>query len=468
MTERNIPQRGRRFSLHPDRIAYPIFLLAAVLAPLPLGSNRLCSESVLSLVIGALLAILGCATLIRPGIRRPMPFEIFGATILFGGTVLWAALQTTAYVPDNWAHPIWGIASETLDETLASVISLAPYSSWTEIMRLLLYGGAFALAYTLCQSPERAQTTLYVLAIVGGLYALIGFVLFALDLDLVGARVEGDNFASLSSTFPNHSHYAAYAGLGLLVAMALLFRDVVRRIPRDAERRETARAILECVLGTRAWLTATCLALAAAITLSNSRAGLLSAAIGLFLLFGALGLTNRYRSMRIGMTAGIFAILAVVAAVTFGNSLDRRLNATSESASVRMGIYAIAVENIEESPWIGTGLGSFPEVYKLHRVPGQFRYYDRAHNSYLELASDLGLPAAIAFFLGLELLALLCMRGVLRRRRNAVFPCIAVAATGQVAAHSLFDFPLQIPAIAVTFAILLGIGCAQSIGRSDT
>lgn len=468
MTEPEIPTAGRRFSFHPERIVFPIFLAAAVLAPLPLGSNRLWSESALALVIGALLAILGCTMLLRPGSRQPMPVEVRAAIILFGATLLWAAVQTVGFGPSEWAHPIWDLASATLEESLTPVISLAPYRSWTVLMRLLIYGGAFALAYTVCQSPERAQIALYVLAATGGIYALIGFVLFAFDLDLVDTGTGGDTFASLSSTFPNHSHYAAYAGLGLVVAMALLFRDVVRRIPRDAERGETARSILECVLGSRAWLTAVCLALAAALTLSNSRGGLISAAVGLFLLFGSFALTSRYRSMRIGMTAGVFAILAVVAAVSFGNSLDRRLDATSESASVRMGIYAIAVEKIEESPWLGTGLGSFPEVYRLHRAPGQFRYYEHAHNSYLELASDLGLPAAIAFFLGLALLWLLCIRGVLRRRRNVIFPCIAVAATGQVAVHSLFDFPLQIPAVAVTFALLLGVGCAQSIGRSDT
>ena len=54
-------------------------------------------------------------------------------------------------------------------------------------------------------------------------------------------------------------------------------------------------------------------------------------------------------------------------------------------------------------------------------------------------------------------------RETLRRRRiDAVYPAIGLAATAQVAAHSLIDFGLQIPAVAVTYSLLLGVACAQS------
>ena len=42
------------------------------------------------------------------------------------------------------------------------------------------------------------------------------------------------------------------------------------------------------------------------------------------------------------------------------------------------------------------------------------------------------------------------------RRRDQVFALAAVGATVLVALHALVDFSLQIPAVAVTFAALLG------------
>lgn len=470
MTETEHPSAPPRLAAEPGAIAFYIFLAAVVLAPLPLGSNRLWSESLLALVVGVLLAGQGAAMLLarpRAG-RRPMPLEIRCAALLFVAGLLWAAVQALPIVPEEWAHPIWGLASEVLGQDLERTISLSPHASWTVMMRLLLYGGSFALAYNLCRTPDRAQAALYTVAAAGGAYALGGFALYLLDLDLIDSRVEGEDFASLSSTFPNRSHYAAYAGLGLVAGMALLFRDVTRRIPDGAERREMVRSVLETVLGARSWLTAICLGLAAALALTNSRGGLLSAVFGLFLLFAAFAVTRRYRSMRVGMFAGLFAIMAIAASVTFGNSLDQRLDLVSESTSVRERIFGVAIESIEESPLLGSGLGTFREMYLLHWPVGELRYFERAHNSYLELASDLGMPGAAVILLGLGLLWVLCMRGALRRRRNAVFPCIAVAATGLVAVHSLYDFVLQIPAIAVTFSVLLGIGCAQSVGHSES
>ncbi|HEU4735612.1 MAG TPA: hypothetical protein VFS48_01115, partial [Solirubrobacterales bacterium] len=43
-----------------------------------------------------------------------------------------------------------------------------------------------------------------------------------------------------------------------------------------------------------------------------------------------------------------------------------------------------------------------------------------------------------------------------RRRSNALYPCLGIAATTLVGLHALLDFSLEIPAIAVTYAAILG------------
>ena len=86
----------------------------------------------------------------------------------------------------------------------------------------------------------------------------------------------------------------------------------------------------------------------------------------------------------------------------------------------------------------------------------------RVHNSYLETLLESGLPAGLlllalptlAFFLQLRALG---QPGVVRP-----FPAIAAAATVLFAVHSLVDFSLQMPGIAITYAALLGLGVAQS------
>jgi hypothetical protein len=64
------------------------------------------------------------------------------------------------------------------------------------------------------------------------------------------------------------------------------------------------------------------------------------------------------------------------------------------------------------------------------------------------------------------LLFLYALRGVFARRRDQLFPLAAAAATVLVALHALVDLSLQIPAVAVTYTALLGLGVAQAIPSS--
>jgi len=88
--------------------------------------------------------------------------------------------------------------------------------------------------------------------------------------------------------------------------------------------------------------------------------------------------------------------------------------------------------------------------------------WDKAHNTYLEHAAELGLPAALALYAGMLLLFLYLLSGIFRRRRDQIYPLVATAATILVAVHALVDFSLQIPAVAVTYAAVLGVGVAQA------
>jgi O-antigen ligase len=87
---------------------------------------------------------------------------------------------------------------------------------------------------------------------------------------------------------------------------------------------------------------------------------------------------------------------------------------------------------------------------------------DKAHNDILEFAAGFGLPAAFLWWGLLAWLVVICGRGVIVRRRYRMLPALGLAATILVAIHSIFDFSLQMPAVALTYAVILGIGVAQA------
>ena len=97
----------------------------------------------------------------------------------------------------------------------------------------------------------------------------------------------------------------------------------------------------------------------------------------------------------------------------------------------------------------------------FYRTPDIQGTFAKAHNVYLENMLELGIPASLALFAAVAGLAVLCVIGVRRRRQNAVYPCVGLGATVLVAVHGIVDFSLQIPAITVTYAFLMGIAAAQ-------
>ena len=71
-------------------------------------------------------------------------------------------------------------------------------------------------------------------------------------------------------------------------------------------------------------------------------------------------------------------------------------------------------------------------------------------------------PAALALFAAIGGLAVVCLRGVRRRHRDWAYPALGVAASVLVGVHALLDFSLQIPAVAILYACIMGVGCAQA------
>ena len=75
---------------------------------------------------------------------------------------------------------------------------------------------------------------------------------------------------------------------------------------------------------------------------------------------------------------------------------------------------------------------------------------------------------AIIAFLAIMLVIIAAARGLWTRYRSAPFAAAATASAIAATAHSLADFPLQEPGIALMLALLLGAAAAQADGRNGS
>ena len=121
---------------------------------------------------------------------------------------------------------------------------------------------------------------------------------------------------------------------------------------------------------------------------------------------------------------------------------------------------------IGHSPVSGLGYGSFADVFPLYRdrSVGVHGKWVTAHNTYLEVFEDLGLFFGALLIASIALLAYQTVKGVTTRQSGATVPCVVAGVAALVGVHSLASSGLQIQAVTLTFAALLGAGVAQSVG----
>ena len=169
------------------------------------------------------------------------------------------------------------------------------------------------------------------------------------------------------------------------------------------------------------------------------------------------------------------AVLAIVVAVAGYAPLRQRAQELAAAArtgqwdalvSFRGGPWAAALEMTHQRPLLGFGPGTFASEYVPHRLAAEIRArrrfvsplvtssYAEAHSDYLQVASDAGVPAALAAIGAAGCLLAAIVAVAWKRRSPEAIVLAAVLATG--AAAALTWFPLQRPITAVPLLIAAG------------
>jgi O-antigen ligase len=443
-----------------NRIVFAALMLLVVISPLPLGANRAWAWS-LCAGISALLALAwAVANMARssPPARMPNPPTVIACLLVCA----WMLVQQADGVPAAWMHPLWTMTAEVLEQPRPGTISLGPGDTSMALMRMLSYALVFLLAFQLGHERTRAQAAFGWLVMAGLAYALFGLLTYWGGYHpgwLFGDKVLP---ADVRSTFVNRNHFATWQGLTLLVAMAYFYQRLSRPVVKPyAMAQDREARVEEFIL--RAWKPlAALLLMTAALVLTHSRGGFTATLVGTVVLLYLLD--RRARRHRATSRVVVIAALAVVSLAFYLTSevLLDRINRTDITAEERLAVFADVNRGIADNPVLGYGYGTFADSFRLYNQVGTAVHYDRAHNTWLENAFELGLPAALALYLALAGLAITCLRGVKRRHRDWVYPATGVAASVLVGLHATVDFSAQLPAVAILYACIMGIACAQS------
>lgn len=439
-------------------------LTVVVLSPLPLGSDRPLWWTLLAFLVGIMLAAYAFELAFLRRAPALSAASLMGIFLPYCGMLLWALFQTLPMAPEGFWHPLWKSASDVLGHKLTGAISVNPEASLIGVMRLVTYAGVFWLFVQLGRERSFADRVVRVLAYAGSAYALYGLAMQVLGIERILWIDKWAYLDSVTSTFVNRNSYATYAALGLLCAIALVFDQIRDVFGMSASTRRKAKLLVAIITSGGLTPLIAAVIIAMALLQTGSRAGTLSAFAGIivFVIAAAYAELLRWRQaalLIVLLCGGGLLLIGVSGAGVVG-----RLNVLDTDEAARRAIYDLVLRAIGDAPFLGTGLGTFPEVFTVYRTEAfeTFRTISKAHSSYLGNALELGVPATVLLVGALVAIAEANVVALRRRRRGRLFPVLGISALTVVAVHATVDFSLEIPAVAVTYAALAGVACAQS------
>jgi O-antigen ligase len=329
-------------------------------------------------------------------------------------------------------------------------VSAYPYATLQGCLALAGCCALFALAQSLTSRSTRAALVIITTILAAGfVQSIIG-----IQQHLAGQSLDNPASQVAHGTFVNQDHFAAFMegcfGLAVGVALAAPAR-------RDWRRWLVGR---ESAITIAALLVAT--ACAAAAIFSYSRMGIIVlAAMASSVLLLTL-IRNRGAALLLAAT-GAAAAYAVSAAGLRGLAARFAELIAQYGDPARLAMWRDTLRIAPDFLWTGAGLGAFPFVFRRSEPYLPLKGIDHAHSDYLELLVELGLPGALLLF-GCIAYVVVHSLWKLRAlhdpaRRWTSLGCLLGAAG--ILLHAAADFPLRIPAVAATAAVLLG--CARGL-----
>lgn len=445
------------------RLLFGWLLLILVWAPIPIGSNREWSMSLLAALAIALVGAWSLVYACRPS-NFPDAFRSSRAAVV--ALALWVAYPLVQLLPlpmdvvtllGGKLHGLYAELPKAADRA-HGYLSLDRGATLNGLLRQCGMFALFSAILMLVTTRKRLRILMYTMLVVGFGEAFYGLVVY-LAADGLGLWNPGQATGVVSSTYVNQNHFAGLMEMTIPIGLGLLLATA-----SDAggtrSGRDLLRMLAGLVLGQRGLVLFCVVVMAAALIMTTSRGGTgaLAAGVAIAITIAVSTRGIRTRELRLGLVAVGVALVAILWLGT-GQFSDKLRSAGLSSN--RAELAEVSYRIIKDSPVVGTGVGTYRWVfpaYKDERFGGYF--YEHAHNDFLEMMVEQGLVGFSFFLAALVLIFLRIVRAFAQRSdplaRGMLFATIAGCCS--ILVHGLVDFNLQIPANAAYFFVLLGAG----------
>jgi tetratricopeptide (TPR) repeat protein len=426
------------------RASWPLLCCATIGSALALGALHAPTLLVTAAFVFASAALVTVS-------RRPTAIP-WPAWVAFG-LAAYTAFQALP-LPASWVRALSPKAAEVWQQAFEMApgggwmsLSLDRSATWVEALKWYMYGAAFVAAAGFGASRSMARGLLLAVA------APLAVAVVTLAHGLAGASTiygfyEPTVARSIWHTGPllNPNHLASFLNFGIFCGMGLL---VARRriVPIGAIGLAVAFLIPSAIV-------------------SGSRGGMIGLAVGLAVFMLALP-KERYADRDFGpvATRTLLAILSLVfvTAVAFTALLasEQTLRQLYDVNVDKLRLLTWCRGMISDHFWFGVGRGAFESAFSAYRSGTSNEIYTHPENLPVQWLGEWGVPVAISAAVALGWTLRPGRLGV----RWSVLASGAIAATSAIVAQNFVDFGLEVPAIALTVSVALGVCWGHANGR---
>ena len=265
------------------------------------------------------------------------------------------------------------------------------------------------------------------------LIGLLQFSGFIIDNPLIN-----DSRGSVGGTFANRNHFALFLAMGCLIApvWALAGKQSARWRAPVALALITLFALTILATGSRAGIGTGLLALAIGLALAWSNVR------------GALHKAPRWAfPALIAAVVGVIALFILISiAADRAESIRRALEIDPGQDMRTRGLPTVLSMIAVYFP-AGAGFGGFDPIFRLHEPFALLKptYFNHAHNDFLEVVLDGGLPALLLLLSAIGWYGIASLRTWRGRGQQYILPKLGSAILLLIFVASAFDYPARTP-----------------------
>jgi O-antigen ligase len=375
-------------------------------------------------------------------------------TIAFDGSLIQIPIFLAALYGFVQIVPFGSYLGPAGIDAIPRTISIDPFSSQVNAFHFLALALFFSVFLSSLNSTARIRTAAYVIVAFGFLFAFYAILQSVLSPGKIYG-IYSNTAAAPFGSFINRNNFAAFMEMSVCLPLGMLYAGGVGRDKRLI------------------YITAISL-MGISLLLSGSRGGFVGMLTGVILI--VLTAENsggkRHLVLRVALVAALLIVL--VGGAIFVGGEGSLVHFTefgqdeTDPTPTRLYMWGIALKIIAANMPFGAGLGAFGVAFTQFDTNGGIFRVEQAHNDYLQIAADAGIPGILIGGWFLFLLIRTGLRSIIVKnsfRRGVAIGSFAACCAMIV--HSLFDFVLHTTAVSLLFLMLTGLVTASSRSYPD-